>query len=48
MVLSGYAVPYWKYIPGSKKSHFKNLMNRAKTSGSGLWSSQREIMECLD
>lgn len=48
MVLNGYAIPYWKYIPSSKKSHFKNLMNRAKSNGSGLWGSQKEVMECLD
>jgi len=48
MVFNGYAVPYWKYIPKSKKSHFKRLLNNAKSNGSGLWGSQREIMECLD
>lgn len=48
MVLSGYAVPYWKYIPGSKKSHFKRLLNNAKSNKAGLWGSQKEIMECLD
>lgn len=48
MVLSGYAVPYWKYIPGSKKSHFKRLLNNAKSSNAGLWGSQKEVMECLD
>ena len=36
MVLDGYAVPYWKYIPRPRKRRFKVLVEEAKRKRAGL------------
>ena len=44
LVRDGFAVPFWKYIPKSKRSYFRNLAHLAKKERKGLWRLHPEIM----
>ena len=48
MVLDGYAVPYWYYMPKGLKRKFFILQREAKSNRAGLWDRYRKVMECLD
>jgi len=47
MVIDGYAVPYWKYIPAALKRRFWKFSDEAKQKQTGLWKDYRPVMDCL-
>jgi len=47
MVLDGYAVPYWYYLPKRLKRKFFILQREAKSNRVGLWDRYRKVMQCL-
>ena len=47
MVLDGYAVPYWYYLPQELKKKYTILQRKAKMNKAGLWRNYRKVMECL-
>ena len=45
LVENGFAKPFWRYIPLSKKNKFKALSIRAKNNKKGLWRIYPTLME---
>lgn len=48
IVRSGYAYPYWRYIPSGNRREFKIALDEAKRNKAGLWSSHEPIMRCME
>ena len=44
VVRDGFAVPFWQYIPLSKKPHFVYLLYKAKKEDKGLWQLYPALM----
>lgn len=45
VVRDGFAVPFWRYIPLSKKPHFVSLSYRARKEKRGLWRIYPSMMQ---
>lgn len=48
MVLNGYAIPYRQFMNTSEKRHYNALLEKAKSTHSGLWKERADAIECLN
>ena len=48
MVDSGYAVPYYQYIPLSKRAAFKKASQEAKRLNKGLYKTNSSAIKCIE
>lgn len=48
IVEEGYALPFYEFIPESKKREYTAALNNSKINNSGLWKSHPSLMQCLN